>query len=389
METIFNNPGLQHLAEEVFWNLNAEDLKICAQINQSCKQILQNPLFCLRKFKNLSKKNKEDWINDIQSVNNSDKGIAIISYLQWNYMDIALVDLPCYSSPLLQNDFRNRIREISNEQLSYEQDIQLVKILAPLTDNPNASDVERITPIHFAAHHGHTEIVKILAPLTNTPNAPGKYGFTPICIAALHGHSEIVKILAPLTNTPNAPPVNQVTPISFARAGGHTQVVKILASLTENPNASNSDGQTPIHEATLNGQTEMVKIIAPLTDNPNAPDNNGRTPIYLAARYGHTEIVKILAPLTKNYLNTPDKDGWTPICWAAYGQHTEIVKILTHLVVGNPNIPICMSIKCCQKYTSCSISTDTETQRILQSSPNYPRKRKASWTITKESQENM
>ena len=42
METIFNNPGLQHLAEEVFWNLNAEDLKICAQINQSCKQILQN-----------------------------------------------------------------------------------------------------------------------------------------------------------------------------------------------------------------------------------------------------------------------------------------------------------------------------------------------------------
>ena len=160
--------------------MNAEDLKICAQINQSCKQILQNPLFCLRKFKNLSKENKEDWINDIQSVNNSDKGIAIISYLQWNYMDIALVDLPCYSSPLLQNDFRKRIREISNEQLSYEQDIQLVKILAPLTDNPNASDVERITPIHFAAHHGHTEIVKILAPWTNNPNAPNNDGETPI-----------------------------------------------------------------------------------------------------------------------------------------------------------------------------------------------------------------
>ena len=33
METIINNPGLQHIAEKVFWNLDVEDLKICAQIN--------------------------------------------------------------------------------------------------------------------------------------------------------------------------------------------------------------------------------------------------------------------------------------------------------------------------------------------------------------------
>ena len=44
MDTIINNPGLQHLVEKVFWNLDVEDLKICAHINQSCKQILQNPI---------------------------------------------------------------------------------------------------------------------------------------------------------------------------------------------------------------------------------------------------------------------------------------------------------------------------------------------------------
>ena len=42
LEKFFNNPGLQHLAENIFWNLDIKDLKICAQINQSCKQILQN-----------------------------------------------------------------------------------------------------------------------------------------------------------------------------------------------------------------------------------------------------------------------------------------------------------------------------------------------------------
>ena len=81
MEKIIGNPGFQHLAEKVFWNLDAEDLKICAQINQSCKQILQTPVFCLRKFEHLSKKNRKDWIKVTQSGKNSDKGIAIISYL--------------------------------------------------------------------------------------------------------------------------------------------------------------------------------------------------------------------------------------------------------------------------------------------------------------------
>ena len=45
-----SNSSLQHLAEKVLWNLEMEDLKICVQINQFCKQILKNPIFCLSKF---------------------------------------------------------------------------------------------------------------------------------------------------------------------------------------------------------------------------------------------------------------------------------------------------------------------------------------------------
>ena len=78
MEKIVNTPGLQHLAEKVFWDMDVEDLKICAQINQSCKLILQYPIFCLRKFKGFSKENHKEWIKVIQSVKNLDKGIAII-----------------------------------------------------------------------------------------------------------------------------------------------------------------------------------------------------------------------------------------------------------------------------------------------------------------------
>ena len=44
------------------------------------------------------------------------------------------------------------------------------QILAPLTDNSNAPNTGK-TPIYQAALNGHTEIVKILVPLTNDPNA--------------------------------------------------------------------------------------------------------------------------------------------------------------------------------------------------------------------------
>ena len=108
METIISNPGLHHLAEKVYWNLDVDDLKICAQINQSCKQILQNPIFSLRKFEHLSKENQKDWINVVQSVKNSDKGIAIISYLKWNFKK-KVMDLPCYSKPTVQDEFREKI----------------------------------------------------------------------------------------------------------------------------------------------------------------------------------------------------------------------------------------------------------------------------------------
>ena len=71
---------------------------------------------------------------------------------------------------------------------------EIVKILAPLPDNPNANNNET-TPIHDVALHGHREIVKILFPLTENPKAP-KWGNTLMYFAALDHYSEIVKSLA-------------------------------------------------------------------------------------------------------------------------------------------------------------------------------------------------
>ena len=212
LDKILNNPGLTHLAENIFGNLTDNDVVVCRNINQSSKEILDNPMFWLRKFQSLSRENLTDWIKVIQSVKNSKKKQAVISYLQWNLKKEVLSDLPCYSRPAVQDEFRKKILnfvKISGEKSvgwdSSEEDVEIVKILAPLTDNPNTPDEIRNTPIHQAAYEGHTEIVKILMPMTDNANTPNEGGFTPIHYATNHGHSEIVQLLAPLTDNPNAP----------------------------------------------------------------------------------------------------------------------------------------------------------------------------------------
>ena len=106
-----------------------------------------------------------------------------------------MVDLPCYTNPAIQDDFGKKIRRICLKTISIlDEDIEMVKILAPLTENPNMMKSSgTLTPIHLAACNGHIEIVKILAPLIYTTNSSN--AFTTIHLAERSGHSEIVKFL--------------------------------------------------------------------------------------------------------------------------------------------------------------------------------------------------
>ena len=286
MNAIINNPGLQHLAEGIFCNLNYEDLKICEEINDSTKRMLANPFFWLQKHirSGLSKKNQDDWTEAIRLTNNTELERFVLSYLKMSTRNEKLTDLSCYINEHFIT--KNSERIIENMMKSFPNAPGQLK--EPLLER---------TPIFEAALYGDNEIVQILAPLTDDPNAPDECGFTPIYSAAQEGHTEIVQILAPLTDDPNAPNIDGTTPMNRAALFGHTEIVRILASLADNPNTPDKWGKTPIHRATKRGFTEIVQILAPLADNPNAPppDNSWETPIFLAACNGHEEIVKILS----------------------------------------------------------------------------------------------
>ena len=73
--------------------------------------------------------------------------------------------------------------------------IKVVKFLAPLANNLNATDLNGWSAIHYAALFGKIEVIKFLAPLMDEPNIRDQSGKTPIDLAKINGHNEVVEFL--------------------------------------------------------------------------------------------------------------------------------------------------------------------------------------------------
>ena len=146
MEKIIN-PELQHLAENIFLNLKSEDLQACQLINRTSNQILNsNPMFWIKKCiqKGLCKEKSEDWIKGVQSEMNSGKEKPISLYLKWIFMN-KVFSLTRYTEIVVQDNFRQKIYHAV-----HKGDINVVTILAPLTENPNAPGEDGMIPIYWA-----------------------------------------------------------------------------------------------------------------------------------------------------------------------------------------------------------------------------------------------
>ena len=130
LEEIINSPGLQHIAEEMFLNLDFKDIMACTQINKSCKEIVENPIFWLKKWRlqrGLSKKNHEDWIKAVQITKNTTLNKNVQAYVE-KIIEIGhFVDVPCYIDSKVVSEFSNGI---SFDQAFKEGKAGILQLLA-------------------------------------------------------------------------------------------------------------------------------------------------------------------------------------------------------------------------------------------------------------------
>ena len=371
MDLITRSPGLHHILEAIFMNLDEKNLHRCEEVNKICKDIVRNKsLIWYKKLiqrSTLSQRAKTEWMKLIDKLRDSNQIEFMKSYfkklgfrksLQERIYEaveagnvkfikrvaenniVQLMDNPNASHPDFGWTPIQKATVLAAERNGRPEYAEIIQILAPLSENPNAPFVYNgrnahlgptgWTPIHHSADKGIVKVVRILAPLCVNPNEPDVKGRTPIHHAAKNGHAEVIEILLQVqfTNDPNTPDLDGRTPMHLALNFGHRDVIEILLPFIDNPNVPDSRGFTPIQIASSKGYVDIIGRFLPYTDNPNAPDPTGRTPIQRAAKRGDIDVLKLFLNFTENPNDAPDPRRLTPIQTAAKHGHLDVIKLM-------------------------------------------------------------
>ena len=182
-ENVIRNPGLQHLAENIFSYLSYDDLKSCQLINRSSKTILENSRFWLQKLvhQGMSKKNQNDWIKAIQLTKDTDFERNLQLYLKRSFCKGKIIDIPCCID-------ENTIQKSSELMKKY---FIFPAIISYYVESYVYNDVEfeGLPPgcfqalaafalyslrsyflMQLLAQHGNLEMMKVVSPLLENPN---------------------------------------------------------------------------------------------------------------------------------------------------------------------------------------------------------------------------
>ena len=319
----FENPGLCHIGETIFKNLNIQTKFNCRLVRKSWNEMFEKQAskIDLISVPMLSEflKEKPRWGKFLKEAKTEAPTLVLNSYLL---------------------DLFNKMLNYSSE----EDEDKTPLIVFARTGNSKIVDFilrkkifvdefnECYKALAYAAIYGHKNVAKLLKPLR-------LLNVSAILYATRHGHLTVLKVL--IDDDPIALNLDQRI-IRSAANGGKIEVLKYFESLNRNWFQEallkrNQLQQTIFHELAEKGHLEIIKYLCQEASfrNPIQIDICGRTPIHCAAMEGHFEIVKYLAPYTSNP-NAAAKEGRTPIHNAAYNGHLEIVKFLAS-ITSNPN----------------------------------------------------
>ena len=115
MDQFINNPGLQHITENILLNLDFKNLKVCQSANIKFEQILANPILWLNKLRLITKSPR---LQSLQQINEDVfldfdfKDLEFLESVNGTFAEI-LADLSMGSENFsklrsMKNDFTNQ-----------------------------------------------------------------------------------------------------------------------------------------------------------------------------------------------------------------------------------------------------------------------------------------
>jgi ankyrin repeat protein len=176
-----------------------------------------------------------------------------------------------------------------------------------------------VTPILFAAYHGHAELARLfldrgavllfgeacalgdmaqaMRMLESDPALLDAYtedGFPPVGLAVFFRHPELASVLIECGADVNAVARNAfgVAPVHAAASVRDAATMRLLLGRGAEANARQQLGYTALHTAAQLGDEEIVDLLLAHGADPHAAADDGKTPADLATAQGHLEIAK-------------------------------------------------------------------------------------------------
>eukprot|EP00435_Cladocopium_sp_Y103_P027787 s500_g6.t2 len=208
---------------------------------------------------------------------------------------------------------------------SKQKDSKLLEELLQRPLDPNVTDADGSTPLHYAAQNGHLKSVQLLLEASAKKDVEDKAnGHTPLHWASVGGHLDVVSFLIEAGADKEKASQDGTTALGFAAGRGHLAVVRFLLKAGADREHATNAGQTPLGIAATCGRLDVVRL---LVESGAQTETPGRTPLEMAIGQGQPDVVRFLVEAGAD-IEYVRKTGQTPLAFAAGLGHLDIVRFL-------------------------------------------------------------
>ena len=198
----------------------------------------------------------------------------------------------------------------------------------------DASQVDGMTALHWAAYHDNWKIAKQLLDKGASPVVQNRFGITPLYLACVNGNANLVKALIDLGADANTEVNGGETVLMTASRTGKVDAVVALIDAGADVDATERSGQSAMMWAAAEGHVAVVRALLDAGADFQTPlGKSGYTPFFFSVREGNTQVVRMLLEagvdvnavmhLEKSTGKLP-KNGTSPLLLAVENGHYDL-----------------------------------------------------------------
>ena len=217
----------------------------------------------------------------------------------------------------------------------------LAKLLGQKAD-PNVTQVDGTTALHWAAQNDDREMAQLLLRAGANVHAKNRYGVTPLSLACTNGSGPMVALLLGAGADPNTQlPGGETALMTAARTGQLEPVNALLARGAVVDAKDSQKGQTALMWAAAEGHAPVVEALLAAKADFHLRVASGFTPFLFAVREGRIGVVRTLlkagananeaiepAPTSAARPGKAPRAGVSALVLAVTNAHYELASIL-------------------------------------------------------------